>query len=146
MTTGEKIQRLRKSHGMSQEELAALIAVSRQAVSKWELDGALPDTDKMIQLGRIFNVTTDYLFLDEVTEEHLPPTASPEERPIKKKSRTEKIALIVFLTAVALYGLVVGLLSQSISIAILMPLSVLSLAVIIYVVYLLIAFLRRNTR
>ncbi len=64
MMLGEKLQYLRKSKGMSQEQLAEKLAVSRQAVSKWELGESLPDTNKILLISKIFGVTTDYL-LDE---------------------------------------------------------------------------------
>lgn len=64
MTFGEKLQYLRNSKGMSQEQLAAQLNVSRQAVSKWELGESLPDTSKILLISKIFGVTTDYL-LDE---------------------------------------------------------------------------------
>lgn len=48
MTLGEKIQKHRKEKSMSQEELAALLGVSRQAVSKWELNDTIPDTENVI--------------------------------------------------------------------------------------------------
>lgn len=47
--------------GISQEELAFLMNVTRQAVSKWETDQTLPDSEKIIRLSEIFGVTTDYL-------------------------------------------------------------------------------------
>ena len=61
MTLGEKLQRLRKARGMSQEELAGRLEVSRQAVSRWELNLALPDTEHVVRLSEMFGVTTDYL-------------------------------------------------------------------------------------
>ena len=61
MTLGEKIQKHRKEKRMSQEDLAALLGVSRQAVSKWELNDTIPDTENVIQLGRILGVSLDYL-------------------------------------------------------------------------------------
>lgn len=64
MTLGEKITDLRKKSGLSQEELAITLGVSRQAVSKWELGDATPDTDKIIALADYFNVTTDWLLRD----------------------------------------------------------------------------------
>ena len=64
MTTGEKISALRKSKHMTQEELAELLDVSRQAVSKWESNSAYPETEKLIQISKYFNVTTDYLLID----------------------------------------------------------------------------------
>ena len=68
MTFGEKLQALRKARGWSQEELASQIHVSRQALSKWESGGAVPDTENIIALSRLFGVTTDYLLLDEVQD------------------------------------------------------------------------------
>ena len=61
MTIADRIQTLRKSKGMSQEELADAAGVSRQAVSKWESEQSTPDIDKVIILSEIFDVTTDYL-------------------------------------------------------------------------------------
>ena len=61
MTIADRIQSLRKSKGMSQEELADAVGVSRQAVSKWESEQATPDLDKVIIMSDIFDVTTDYL-------------------------------------------------------------------------------------
>ncbi len=65
MSLGEKIKELRKSRGMSQEELAEQINVSRQAISKWELDASLPDIDNIVQLSRLFAVSIDYLLLEK---------------------------------------------------------------------------------
>jgi transcriptional regulator with XRE-family HTH domain len=64
MTLGEKIFQLRKQMGLSQEQLASQVTVSRQAVSKWELNEAMPDVDNVVQLSRIFSVSTDYLLTD----------------------------------------------------------------------------------
>lgn len=61
MNISERIQTLRKSKNLSQEELANEIGVSRQAVSKWESEQSTPDLDKIIALSEYFNVSTDYL-------------------------------------------------------------------------------------
>lgn len=61
MNVADRIQSLRKLKGMSQEELADKIGVSRQAVSKWESEQSLPDIDKIILLSECLEVTTDYL-------------------------------------------------------------------------------------
>ena len=61
MMLSEKIQILRKQKGMSQEQLAMQISVSRQAISKWELGESVPDVENIIQLSELFQVTTDYL-------------------------------------------------------------------------------------
>lgn len=61
MTTGEKLQKLRKENNYTQEELAEILDVSRQSISKWESDGAFPETDKLITLSKIYHCTVDYL-------------------------------------------------------------------------------------
>ena len=61
MTIADRIQNLRKTKGISQEELADNIGVSRQAVSKWESEQSTPDVEKIILLSEYFEVTTDYL-------------------------------------------------------------------------------------
>lgn len=61
MTFGERIAKYRLAHGLSQEGLAERLAVSRQSVSKWELDGAVPGVDKIIGLAEVFSVSTDEL-------------------------------------------------------------------------------------
>lgn len=66
MMLGEKIQRLRKERGMSQEQLAERLAISRQAVSKWELGESMPDTENVVQLSKFFDVSNDYLLNDEI--------------------------------------------------------------------------------
>lgn len=69
MILADKIMRLRKKNGWSQEELAEKMQVSRQAVSKWEGAQSIPDLDKLLALSRLFGVTTDYLLKDEIEDE-----------------------------------------------------------------------------
>lgn len=78
MTLGEKIQKLRKEKGLSQEALAEKVTVTRQTISKWELGQSTPDLDFIAQLSDIFNVSSDYLIKDELTE--------PDELPYKKRT------------------------------------------------------------
>ncbi len=61
MTIADRIQALRKARGYSQEELADKVGVSRQAVSKWESEQAVPDLDRVVIMSELFGVTTDYL-------------------------------------------------------------------------------------
>ena len=61
MNLADRIQSLRKAKGISQEQLADQIGVSRQSVSKWESEQSTPDLDKIILLSDFFDVTTDYL-------------------------------------------------------------------------------------
>ena len=69
MTFAEKLQRLRKQNGLSQEQLAEKLNVSRQAVSKWEM-GTIPDMENMVKLGRYFDCSLDYLMKDEVDDDN----------------------------------------------------------------------------
>ena len=89
MTLGEKIISLRKQRGLSQEELAITLGISRQAVSKWETEDATPDTDKVIALADYFNVTTDWLLRDveppethAVTDAHMSPVQARAGAPL----------------------------------------------------------------
>ena len=66
---GNRIQQLRKANGMSQEELASKLTISRQAISKWELGESMPDTENIVQLSNLFSVTTDYLLKDDYESE-----------------------------------------------------------------------------
>lgn len=61
MTLGQRIQELRKEKGLSQEGLGEQLGVSRQAVSRWEMDGAVPEVDKLIAMSRIFGVSLNDL-------------------------------------------------------------------------------------
>ena len=61
MTFGEKLFKLRKEKGLSQEQLAEQMNTTRQAVSKWENDQGFPETEKLMMLGNIFSVSIDYL-------------------------------------------------------------------------------------
>lgn len=66
MTIGQKITLLRTAADISQEQLSETLSVSRQSISKWETDQALPQIDKVIQLAELFNVSTDELLLDKI--------------------------------------------------------------------------------
>ena len=66
MILADKIIELRKKEGWSQEELAEKLSVTRQSVSKWEGAQSIPDLDKVVQMSRLFGVTTDYLLKDEL--------------------------------------------------------------------------------
>ena len=68
MTLGEKLSKLRKELNFTQEQLADILGVSRQSISKWESDIAYPETDKLIKMGKLFDCSMDYLLKDDVTE------------------------------------------------------------------------------
>ena len=103
MTLGEKIQKLRKQRGLSQEALAEKVTVTRQTISKWELGQSTPDLDFIAQLSDIFNVSSDYLIKDEMTE--------PDELPYKKRNyrlseRGKRIILVIVSAAALIAGCV----------------------------------------
>ncbi|RLP07127.1 helix-turn-helix domain-containing protein [Propionibacterium australiense] len=96
MTPGEKIQRLRRQQGLSQEALAERITVTRQTISKWELNQSSPDLFFIAQLSDIFNVSSDYLIKDDMVE--------PDELPVRKRNyrlseRSRRILLVSFSAA-----------------------------------------------
>ncbi len=81
MILADKIVSLRKKAGWSQEELAEQLGVTRQSVSKWEGVQSVPDMDKVVQMSRLFGVTTDYLLKDEIEEQA---AALVEESPLRR--------------------------------------------------------------
>ena len=91
MTFSEKLIRLRKREGVSQEELAAYLEVSRQAVSRWEQGTALPDAGNLLKLRQRFGVSVDWLLEDAKSWEAqadrpVAPEASEEAVPKVRKS------------------------------------------------------------
>lgn len=80
ISMSEKLALLRKRKGLTQEQLAEMMEVSRQSVSRWEINLAFPDTEKLLQLGRILDCSIDFLLNDR--EEEVPcekPAPSVEE-------------------------------------------------------------------
>ena len=72
MTLGEKIKEARKQCGLTQEQLAEKMALSRSAIAKWESNTGLPDVDNLKLLAQLLNVSIDYLLDDgDVMDEHV---------------------------------------------------------------------------
>lgn len=101
MTFGEKLQILRRKHGLSQEQLAEQLDVSRQALSKWENGASMPETDKIILLSDIFHVSTDFLLKDSL-DTHAPAEQAPQTA--TQKARLLTIAAL----ALVISGFLVG--------------------------------------
>ena len=78
MKLGEKIAAQRRKLGLSQEELASRLNVTRQAVSKWETGASVPELDTLVALAKIFGVTTDYLLSAEEAPEPQPQQTTPD--------------------------------------------------------------------
>ena len=122
MTFGEKLQKLRKARALTQEALAQQIGVSRQALSKWESDAVLPDTENVIRLSDLFGVTTDYLLRDSPANvnppdasDAAPNTPAPDSNVHPDNSWPSKGAALAggILSALSLVGLLVmGIISS----------------------------------
>lgn len=94
MTLGQRIQAHRTRLGLSQEGLGDKLGVSRQAVSKWEADGAVPDTDKLIALSKLFGITLNELLQVEEPEQ--------PKRPVPvRRSRERMVVTAVLIAALA---------------------------------------------
>lgn len=98
MKLSDKLVGLRKSAGMSQEELAEKLNVSRQAVSRWEMGTAMPDAVNILQLSKLFHVTTDYL----LNEEYESDADLPQVRAVKADGVRQGMILLVTLEVMSL--------------------------------------------
>ncbi len=83
MSLGNKLAKARKKQNLTQEQLAERLGVTRQAVSRWESDAAYPETDKIVRMAQILEVSCDYLLQDGVDEKGRP-AASPVTRLLKQ--------------------------------------------------------------
>ena len=104
MTLGQRIQEHRLRLGLSQAGLGEKLGVSRQAVSRWEADGAVPDTDKLIALSKLFGLTLNELLQVENPPEQMP---APVEEPAEKRPRV-RWKLLLLAAVCFLAGLAVG--------------------------------------
>lgn len=112
MHLSEKILLLRKQQGLSQEALAEQLGVSRQAVSRWETGSALPDAGNLLQLSRLFGVTTDSLLCDESS-----PTSPVSAHPCGWSGEKKRRLAGVCLAAAGLLGnFIIYLLSRAIAV------------------------------
>ena len=93
MTTGEKLQNLRKKSNYTQEELADVMNVSRQAISKWESDVAFPETEKLIALSKLYKCSIDYLLNNENDNPNI--AVTKEVRVVKAQYNKRRLPLII---------------------------------------------------
>lgn len=107
MTVGEKITKLRKEQNLTQEQLAEILKVSRQSVSKWERDDAYPDTEKLIRIGKIFNCSLDYLLKDEIEQMDINLTAAKEDTEYDKM----RAGMLTYLSFPPIFGWIMGIVS-----------------------------------
>ena len=83
MSLGNKLAEARRAKNLTQEQLAEKLDVTRQAVSRWESDAAYPETDKIVRMAQILEVSCDYLLQDGVDEKGAP-VRSPVTRLLKQ--------------------------------------------------------------
>jgi len=93
MTLSDKLSDLRRMRHLTQEQLAELLGVSRQAVSKWESGTAYPETDKLIRISKLFDCSLDYLLRDDLEADGTVQADEPAARPRFRK-RTSKRTLL----------------------------------------------------
>lgn len=107
MTIGEKITKLRKEHNLTQEQFAEVLKVSRQSVSKWELNSTYPDTEKLVRISKIFDCSLDYLLKDEIEQMDINLASANEE------ARYDKIyaGALTYLSFPPIFGWIVGIVS-----------------------------------
>lgn len=97
MKFSEKLMNLRKSKGWSQDEFAQQIGVTRQTVSKWELDQTVPDMNKLIEISKVFGISLDELVNDMENQNLDEPIT---ENPIKKNNKDNIVKIIIIVIVV----------------------------------------------
>lgn len=101
MLLNEQITQLRKQKKLSQEELAAALQISRQAVSKWENGVSNPDTENLIRLAEIFEVDVNVLIGSQITPENAPEEKIPDQR---RLVRWLSVLLVAAMCVAVLFG------------------------------------------
>ena len=111
MAFSEKLYELRKKSGLSQEELADQLGVSRQAVSKWESDKAFPESGTLIGISVLFDVSLDYLLKDDEPASETKAAVPQDDRSVKETARNKRIIGIVISIAGIVCLIVWGIVS-----------------------------------
>jgi len=102
---GEKIVQLRKSRGLSQEQLASQLSVSRQAVSRWELGDAIPDTENVLQISRLFSVSVDFLLNEAYNDDEDIPAVQAARVDMQAQQRRKQRIIGYSLLCVGVFGI-----------------------------------------
>lgn len=109
MTFSEKLNGLRRKQGLSQEQLADKLRVTRQSVSKWESGQALPELGKLVAISELFGVSVDYLVKDYLTEPEIPQTPSGEfsrlEARVEELDRRSDTKRFAYTSRIRIFGL-----------------------------------------
>ena len=112
MTLGEKIAKQRKELNYTQEQLAEILGVSRQSISKWESDIAYPETEKLIELGKLFNCSMDYLLKEEICEKADIQVFGLSEKIINNKNKKKAIKILKIIGIVFAVILTIDIISM----------------------------------
>ena len=110
MTLGERLVKLRKEKGLSQEDVAEKLNVSRQSVSKWELDQSLPDFDKIVPLCELYEIETDELLKgssNKKTDEEIKTEQSLLKGDYVRKERAKAVCISLILFVLAIIWVIV---------------------------------------
>ena len=117
MAFGETLTALRKTRGLSQEQLAEELDLTRQTISKWELNQSTPDIEYILRLSNFFEVSTDYLIKGEETAKAGEPVKNSEQGfPTNDRIRTGYKLMCVFsalMSAVTLMGIIAFVVASS---------------------------------
>ena len=101
----EKLYMLRKKSGLSQEQLAEQLNVSRQAISKWESGTSIPESDKLIAISQYFNVTLDHL-MKEDSDGNLQPVSTDGSNGLSQKMIAGIVLCVAGIIGLILWGLI----------------------------------------
>ena len=132
----------RRELGMTQQQLADRLNISFQAVSKWELNDTIPDTENVIQLGRILGVSLDYLLIPE-RESHDECGKAGPEKPDRPGKRGRALAGWGIYLALVMIFLVIMWWNSSFGVGLANAVNITVLAVFVYIVRLLIKALKK---
>ena len=118
MTLGEKLQTLRRSRGLSQEQLAEILEVSRQAVSKWENGMSVPDSEQLIKIAVILETTVSELLGTQVENEEEPNRLAKELSRINtqlaiRNHRTRRVLKIIAVALLVFVALIFAIMALS---------------------------------
>lgn len=94
MSLGNKLAQARRAKNLTQEQLAEKLEVTRQAVSRWESDAAYPETDKIVRMAQILEVSCDYLLQDGVDEAGKP--AVPAVTRLLRQAQGKRVKLTFY--------------------------------------------------
>ena len=113
MALSDKLYELRKKGGLSQEQLAEQLGVSRQAISKWESGKAIPESDSLVSISEYFHVTLDYLMKenDAADSESEPVVSNENDTPSTDTGKVKRILGIVICVSGIVFLIIWGLVS-----------------------------------